>query len=358
MRGWALGDVRQADAVSLCLLEGLPQVPEDIRVVLGRGEVAGVDSQGVEPISQHGFPCGLRHQPPRRLEAEVLHRPLAGPMDQALEGGLCPSPLLQLPELRVGPLPPPLSLGGAAVLGGRVGMGGCDGVVGTGGGGGSGGFLVVLCPGGCAGTGGASGCGLAGMRARSRPQGWIGTRGGGGSGACAVCGLTSRVGRGAGTLLVDPSVVLVRSGAVCGPGVRALRGGGRGASRFVRGGLRHEGAGGGVGDSGGAPCWALLPPGLGWLGLNVQEDVLRGWGSRCRPGAGLGLGLGFGCGLRPRRTDGFGRLLGGGLGFWRGCGRGPRRGVGLGGGGFACGGDGFGGPFGRFPSRFGGWSAG
>ena len=63
VRGWALGDVPQADAVLLCLLEGLPQAPEDIRVVLGRGEVAGVDSQGVERIGQHGFPCGLRHPP-------------------------------------------------------------------------------------------------------------------------------------------------------------------------------------------------------------------------------------------------------------------------------------------------------
>ena len=26
--------------------------------------------------------------------------------------------------------------------------------------------------------------------------------------------------------------------------------------------------------AGGAPCWALLPPGLGWLGLDVIEDVL------------------------------------------------------------------------------------
>ena len=56
MRGWALGDVPQADAVSLCLLEGLPQAPEGIRVVLGRGEIAGMDSQGVERIGQHGFP--------------------------------------------------------------------------------------------------------------------------------------------------------------------------------------------------------------------------------------------------------------------------------------------------------------
>ena len=30
-------------------------------MVLGRGEVAGADSQGVERIGQHGFPCGLWH---------------------------------------------------------------------------------------------------------------------------------------------------------------------------------------------------------------------------------------------------------------------------------------------------------
>ena len=153
MRGWALGDVPQADAVSLCLLEGLPQAPEDIWVVLGRGEVAGVDSQGVEHIGQHGFPCGLRHPAPAGRRRQFSTEPLAGPMDQALEGGLSPGPLPQLPELRVGPALPPLSLGGPAVLGGGVGVGGCDGVVGTGGGGGPGGFLVVLFCGGARGVG-------------------------------------------------------------------------------------------------------------------------------------------------------------------------------------------------------------
>ena len=225
MRGWALGDVPQADAVVLRFLEGLPQAPEDIRVVLGRGEVAGVDSQGVECIGQHGFPCSLRHPPPRRLEAAVLHRPLAGPMDQALQGGVSPGPLSQLPELRVIPALPPLFLGGPAVLGGGVGVGGCDGVVGTGGGGGPGGFLVVLFRGGAWGVG---------AHADEDPRvcayglrlGVGRGRGAGGSGACVVCGLSSRVGRGVGTLLVDPGVVLAWSGAVRGPGVRALRGGG------------------------------------------------------------------------------------------------------------------------------------
>ena len=99
----------------------------------------------------------------------------------------------------------------------------------------------------------------------------------------------------------------------------------------------------------GAPCWVLLPPGLGRLGPNVIEDVLRGSGSRCRRGAGFGLGFGLGCGLRLWRADGYGWLFGGGLGFRLGRGCGPRRGVGLGGGGVARCGDGFGGPFGRRP---------
>ena len=64
------------------------------------------------------------------------------------------------------------------------------------------------------------------MRVRSPPRGWAGIRGGGGSGACVACGLSSGAGRGAGALLVDPGDVLAWSGAVRGPGVRALGGGG------------------------------------------------------------------------------------------------------------------------------------
>ena len=74
-------------------------------------------------------------------------------MDQALEGGLSLGSLSQLPELRVGPALPPLFLGGPAVLGGGVGVVGCDRVVGTRGGGGPGGFLVVLFRGGAWGVG-------------------------------------------------------------------------------------------------------------------------------------------------------------------------------------------------------------
>ena len=95
--------------------------------------------------------CGI--DPPAGWRRRFSAHPFAGPVDQALEGGSCPDPLSQLPDLRVGPLPPSLSLGGAVASGGGVGVGGCDGVVGTGGGGRPGGFLVVLCRGGAWGAG-------------------------------------------------------------------------------------------------------------------------------------------------------------------------------------------------------------
>ena len=111
---------------------------------LGAGRLRGWTCRGWSAsasMTSHAA-CGIHS--PRRLEAAVLHQPLAGQVDQVVEGGLCPGLLLQLPELRVGPVPPPLSLGGAVALGGEVGVGECGGVVGTDGGGGPEGVLVVL----------------------------------------------------------------------------------------------------------------------------------------------------------------------------------------------------------------------
>ena len=223
--GWAWPDVPQAPSFSSRLLVGLPQASEDIRVVLGCKEVVGLDSLGIERIGQHGFPCGHWHPSPRRLEAAVLHRPLAGPVDQALEGGLCPGPLSQLPELRVGPALPPLSMGGDVGLGGGVGVGVHSGVMGTGGAWGPRGVLVVLCRGSAWG---------AGAWAYVNP--WVRAHGlrfrvGLGFAVVAVVGHLLDVGRqwggcrGAGTLLVGPGNALVWSGLVHGPGVRALSGG-------------------------------------------------------------------------------------------------------------------------------------
>ena len=110
-------------------------------MVLMCAEDAGVDSLGVERMGQHGFPCVLWHPPPRRREAAVLRRPLVGLWDQALEPGLCPGQIWQLPELRMGPALTPRSIGGG------VGLGGCGGVMGTGGRGGPRRFFVVLCRG-------------------------------------------------------------------------------------------------------------------------------------------------------------------------------------------------------------------
>ena len=78
MRGWALGYVPQADAVSLCLLDGLPQAPEDIRVVLGRAEVAGVDSQrgsASASMASHAA-CGIH--PPAGWRRQFSTDPLRG----------------------------------------------------------------------------------------------------------------------------------------------------------------------------------------------------------------------------------------------------------------------------------------
>ena len=47
-------------------LEGLPQAIEDMWVVLGCRELAGVYSLGMQRIGQHGFPCILWHPSPLR----------------------------------------------------------------------------------------------------------------------------------------------------------------------------------------------------------------------------------------------------------------------------------------------------
>ena len=73
--GWTWGDVPQAPSFCPCLREGVLQGPEDICVVLGCGELAGVDSLGMERIGQRGLPCGFRHPPsPPRPESAVLRR--------------------------------------------------------------------------------------------------------------------------------------------------------------------------------------------------------------------------------------------------------------------------------------------
>ena len=127
---------------------------------------------------------------------------------------------------------------------------------------------------------------------------------------------------------------------------------GRGALCFGRGALRYEGGGGGVGDGGGAPCWALLPPGLGRLGPNVIENILRGPARAAvvAPGFDLGLGLAAGCGRGA--LTGLGRCLAAVLGF------GWVADVGLvGAWALAAAGLLAVGPFWRCPPRPGGWSA-
>ena len=213
VRGWASGDFPQADAVSLRLLEGLPQALEDIRVVLGRGEGAGVDSQGVERIGQHGFPCGLRHPPPSLAGGGSSPPTPCGADGPGPRGRALPGPTFAAPRAACGSSAATTVPGRGRGLRRRSGRGWvCRG---------RGdwwrwrawGIPRSPVPWGCAGSGAASGCALAGVRAHSPPRGGVGTLCGGGSRACAVCRLTSRVGRGAGTLLADSGVVLARSGA-------------------------------------------------------------------------------------------------------------------------------------------------
>ena len=119
----------------------------------GAGRLRGWTPRGWSASASMASHAATGIHPPAGRRRQFSPGPFAGPVEQALEGGLCPGPLSQLPELRVGPALPPLSLGGAAVLGGGVGAVGRDGVVGTGGGGGPGGFFVVLLSAGARGVG-------------------------------------------------------------------------------------------------------------------------------------------------------------------------------------------------------------
>ena len=288
--GWAWGDVLEALVSLPRRLEGLPQTLEGMRVVLGCGELAGVDSWGMQRISQHGFPCVLRHLAPRWPEPTVLRRVPAGPADQVLEGGSGAGPLPQFPQLRVGPALPPRSWGepvGVGVdVGMGVGVGVRGGVGGPGGGCRSGGvcLLVLLRRGGARGADvawGPRGLRL-GVRAGPTAAAVVGhlLDGGGhwglvwGWGHCWLPLVLSRLGWG--WRLVGP-----------GCGLWAVRGGG--TPCLGRGTLRHEGGGGGVGE-GGASHRALLPSGplRRWQGLEVVEDLRGGLG----PGLSLGAGLG------------------------------------------------------------------
>ena len=133
---------------------------------------------------------------------------------------------------------------------------------------------------------------------------------------------------------------------------------GRGASCFGRGAPRHEGGGGGVGDGGGAPCWVLLPPGLGRLGPNVIEDVQRDLARTAvmAPGVGWGSGLFAGCGRGA--LTGLGGFLAAVLGFGWVAGGGLAGASALAAAGLHVVKTGLGGLFGRFPPWLGGWSAG
>ena len=94
--GWAWHEVPQASSFSLRLLKDYTHLPEDMRGILGCRELARADLLGMEHISQHGFPCGLRHPPYHRPDSTVLQRLPAELADQALQKGLYAGQLSQL----------------------------------------------------------------------------------------------------------------------------------------------------------------------------------------------------------------------------------------------------------------------
>ena len=187
------GDVSQAPAFSSRLLEGLLQAPEDIRVVLRHGEVAGVDSQGVERNGQHGFPCGLWHPAPPPAGGGSSPPTPRGAGGPGPRGWALPGPTFAAPRAACG------SSAATTVPGRGRGLGGRSGSAWVWWGCGdwwpwrARGISHSPVPWRRVGSGSLGGCEPAGTRTRSLPQGWVVIRDGGGSGASAGCGLTSRV---------------------------------------------------------------------------------------------------------------------------------------------------------------------
>ena len=204
--GWACGDVPQSPSFPPCLPEGPPQAPEDIQVVLGCGELTGLSSLGMERIGQHCLPCSPRHPSRCRPESTVLCRLPARPVDEALEGGLRPGPLPQVPQLRVvqrchhGPWAGLSPWAGGERGRGRVWWGHGESWRWL-----AWGSRRSPVPWGCAGSGrGAAVRRHMGMLIRTLPWGRARFHEGGGNRASATRGQTSGTGRGVGTLLVAP----------------------------------------------------------------------------------------------------------------------------------------------------------
>ena len=225
-RDWACGDVPQAPSFPLRLPEGCPQAFEEIRVVLGCGEVVGVDSLGMDLISQHGFPCGLWHRPPPPAGGGSSPPTPCGAGGPGPGGRALPGPTFATRRAACG------SSAATTVHGRGCGLGrmcGC-GCVWWGHGDWwrwwARGSPRSHVPWACAGSGGVGVRGPVGTSVRSPLRGGVGTRGGGGSGASAGRGRTSGAAKGAGTLLVGLGVAPVGSGVVRGLGVWALSGGG------------------------------------------------------------------------------------------------------------------------------------
>ena len=87
VREWAWSDVPQAPSFSPRLLESLSVASDHIQMVLGCGELPVVDSLRMERISQHRFPCALRHPSPRGRSRQFSAHSLRGHRTRPLREG-------------------------------------------------------------------------------------------------------------------------------------------------------------------------------------------------------------------------------------------------------------------------------